>query len=106
MFLWPATVAEDEEEHAENDAGHSYVNSNDDACSGGFNLLIFYAVARAVQHWGGKHGKRQSRVSEVRIRKADMTVHAPDFSNASRSDTNLVVAFPSPCWLYASSFIS
>lgn len=48
----PATVAEGEEEHAEDDAGNADMNADDDACGGGFALLVFHTVARHVQHWG------------------------------------------------------
>ena len=50
---WPATVAEDQEEHAEDDAGDSDMSADNDACGGGFGLLVFAAVAGGVQHWGG-----------------------------------------------------
>lgn len=46
----PAAVAEDQEENAEDDAGDSDVNAGDDACSGGFGLLVFPTVAGSVQH--------------------------------------------------------
>lgn len=51
-WFWPATVAEDEEEHAEDDAGNADVNANYDARGGCFALIIFHTVAWAVQHWG------------------------------------------------------
>lgn len=40
----PAPVTEDEEEHAEDNAGDSDVNADYDACSGCFALLILYTV--------------------------------------------------------------
>lgn len=50
-WYWPAAVAEDEEEHTEDDAGDSNVNADYDARSGGLVLFIFHTVARGVQHW-------------------------------------------------------
>lgn len=46
----PAAVAEGEEEHAEDDAGDADMNADDDACGGGFALLVFHTVTRDVQH--------------------------------------------------------
>lgn len=46
----PAAVAEDQEEHAEDDAGDSDVNAGDDARGGGFGLLVSPTVAGGVQH--------------------------------------------------------
>lgn len=51
-LYWPATIAEDEEQNTENDAGDADVNPNYDACSGCFAVLIFFTVTRRIQHWG------------------------------------------------------
>ena len=51
-LCWPAAVAEDEEEHTEDDAGDSDVNTDYDACSGCFAMFIFHTVTWGIQHWG------------------------------------------------------
>lgn len=52
FWFWPAAIAEHKEEHTEDNASHTNVDSNYDAGSGGFALFIFYTVAWAVEHWG------------------------------------------------------
>lgn len=47
----PAPVAEDKEEHTEDDAGDSDVNADNDACGGCFALFVFQAVTWDVQHY-------------------------------------------------------
>lgn len=46
----PAAVAEDEEEHTEDDAGDPDVDADDDARRGRPALLVRDTVARSVQH--------------------------------------------------------
>lgn len=47
----PSSVPKHEEENTEYDARDTDVDPNDDACRGGFIvLLILHAVARGIQH--------------------------------------------------------